>query len=88
MTLRATHPAVVAESRCPGVEPKDPDWWRYPYSVVLRRMFELPDGSLKVPVLSYNHPGGGCWEFAFYRAVPGPQGWSIESPRLQQGLCY
>jgi len=86
--LRAVQPAVVAESRCPAVEAKDPEWWRHPYSVVLRRMFELPDGSLKVPVLAHDLPHGGCWQFAFYRAVPTTEGWRIESPRSLRALCY
>lgn len=85
--VRQVHPVARPISACPTVEPMRPEWWEFPGYVVVRRIFDLKDGSLKVPVLTYR-PHSGCKQFAFYLALPAADGWRMESPRVTQSLCH
>jgi hypothetical protein len=84
--LRQVVPSARPAGQCPAVDPRD-DWRRFPYYVVVRRIFRLEDGTLKVPVLGY-HPHSGCYDFAFYRATPDAGTWRIDSPDRMHGLCH
>jgi hypothetical protein len=85
--LRQVNPLARPVDDCPAVDPVRDAWPRFPYHVVVRRIFRLEDGTLKVPVLAY-HPHSGCYDFAFYRARADGGAWRIESPESRQGLCY
>jgi hypothetical protein len=84
--LRRVHAATQPASECPSVEPADAEWSRHPRQVVVRKIFRLDDGTMKVPVMAHS-PRSGCYAFAFYRVVPGEGGWRVESPRRTQSLC-
>ena len=63
------------------------DWWHAPIHVVVRRLFALEDGTLKVPVMTHR-PHSGCYDFRFYRARRTEGRWRIQSPDIHTGLCY
>jgi hypothetical protein len=85
--LRRVHAAAQPASACPSVEPAHSEWWRRPQHIVVRRIFHLEDGTMKVPVMDHRY-GSGCYAFVFYRVVPGEGGWRIESPLHSQSLCH
>ena len=85
--VREVHASARPAGECPSGEPTDAEWSRRPQHLVVRKVFRLEDGTMKVPTMAYTRRSG-CFAFAFYRVVPGEGGWRVESPMRSQSLCY